>query len=52
MSVLDRPKTDPLGLSLGDRACLALAQARGLPTLTADRAWRELRIGVDIEVIR
>ncbi|MGH6915530.1 MAG: type II toxin-antitoxin system VapC family toxin, partial [Geminicoccales bacterium] len=27
------------GLSLGDRACLALALVRELPVLTADRAW-------------
>lgn len=47
-----RPTTDPLGLSLGDRACLALAQARGVPALTADHAWCELSIGVDIVVIR
>lgn len=34
-----RQQTDTLGLSLGDRACLALAMARGIPALTADRAW-------------
>jgi ribonuclease VapC len=27
------------GLSLGDRACLALAQERGLTAVTADAAW-------------
>ena len=32
-----RPATKSLGLSLGDRACLALAQREGLPVLTADR---------------
>ena len=36
-----RPRTDPLGLSLGDRSCLALAQARSLPAVTAVRAWQE-----------
>jgi ribonuclease VapC len=34
-----RPATKSLGLSLGDRACLALAQRVGLPVLTADRTW-------------
>src|SRR5713226_7460926 len=33
-----RPLTRRLGLSLGDRACLALAQSLDLPALTADRA--------------
>jgi PIN domain nuclease of toxin-antitoxin system len=40
------------GLSLGDRACLALAQSTGLPVLTADRAWRGVGLDVEIEVIR
>ena len=40
------------GLSLGDRACLALAEREGLPTLTADRRWTELDIGVAVELIR
>lgn len=40
------------GLSLGDRACLALAQARGLPALTADRAWADVDAGVEVRVIR
>lgn len=47
-----RPATDPAGLSLADRACLALGLARGVPVLTADRAWRDLDVGVAIEVIR
>ena len=40
------------GLSLGDRACLALAQRMNLPVLTADRAWAKLDIGVEIKLIR
>ena len=46
-----RPLTRALGLSLGDRACLALAQVRGLQVLTADRAWGALA-GFDITLIR
>ena len=47
-----RARTRSLGLSLADRAALALALARGLPVLTADRAWTSLRLPVKIEVIR
>ncbi len=47
-----RPQTKAMGLSLGDRACLALAQKRGFPVLTMDRAWARLQIGVDIRLMR
>lgn len=40
------------GLSLGDRFCLALAMETGLPVLTADRAWTELGLDLDIRLIR
>jgi PIN domain nuclease of toxin-antitoxin system len=46
------PVLRPRGLSLGDRACLALAVSRGVPALTADRAWIDLDIGVEVRVIR
>lgn len=46
------PKTRRLGLSLGDRACLALGLARGEPVYTADRVWAKLDIGVKIISIR
>ncbi len=46
------PDTKPHGLSLGDRACLALAMTHKLPVLTADRTWKSLKLGVKIEVIR
>ena len=36
-----RESTRQAGLSLGDRACLALALSLGLPVLTAERAWAE-----------
>lgn len=47
-----RPKTKMLGLSLGDRSCLALALVRNDVAITAERAWSKLRMGVKIEVIR
>jgi ribonuclease VapC len=47
-----RSATRDLGLSLGDRACLALAALRRLPALTADRVWASLDVGVAIRVIR
>ena len=47
-----RSFTRSLGLSLADRAALALGKLRRLPVLTTDRAWRSLRISVKIEVIR
>lgn len=46
------PLTAHMGLSLADRACLALAQREGLPVLTGDRAWLQLDIGVDVRLIR
>jgi PIN domain nuclease of toxin-antitoxin system len=45
-------KTHSLGLSLGDRACLALARATGGTAVTADRAWRALDLGVKIQLLR
>ena len=39
-------------LSLADRACLALAVDKGMPVLTADRAWGQLKLDVAIEVVR
>ena len=47
-----RPGTRAAGLSLGDRACLALALERNLPALTADRNWQRVQIGIDVRLIR
>ena len=47
-----RPVTRALGLSLGDRACLALAAELGTSALTADREWANIEASLDIEVIR
>ncbi|WP_374627124.1 type II toxin-antitoxin system VapC family toxin [Devosia sp.] len=50
--ILLRPLTRHAGLSLGDRACLALAIREKATALTADRAWAELDVGCPIELIR
>jgi len=41
-----------LGLSLGDRACLALAMSRKLPVLTVDKVWSKLELNIQIQVLR
>jgi PIN domain nuclease of toxin-antitoxin system len=47
------PLTQRYGLSLGDRACLALAKDRHLAALTADSVWSDLlNINVDVVQIR
>lgn len=47
-----RELTRNRGLSLGDRACLALAIRENAIAVTADRGWGDLDIGCKIEVIR
>ena len=44
--------TKKYGLSLGDRACLALAKYKNIPVLTADKSWSKLNLGIKIKLIR
>ena len=45
--------TQNYGLSLGDRACIALGITLGLPIYTADKVWAELKLeNADIRLIR
>lgn len=46
------PLTRPLGLSLGDRACLALAITRRIGVMTADHPWLDLDLSIEIVCIR
>ncbi len=45
-------RTHHLGLSLGDRACLATALLRSGDVMTADRTWSKLTLDIEVEVIR
>lgn len=45
-------ETRALGLSIGDRACIALGIALKAPVYTADKSWKKLKLGVPIHVIR
>lgn len=47
-----RVQTRRLGLSLADRACLALAERENVPALTGDRAWVGAIPGVQVRAIR
>jgi ribonuclease VapC len=49
-----RTATRKVGLSLGDRACLALARAEGAAVLTADKPWLQIAqaVGVQVACIR
>jgi PIN domain nuclease of toxin-antitoxin system len=47
-----RRTTRHAGLSLGDRACLALGDRLGYPVVTADRVWAGPDVGVEIVLIR
>lgn len=45
-------ETRPLGLSLGDRACLALGLAEKCDVYTADKNWKGLKLVSRIHMIR
>lgn len=47
-----RAVSRPFGLSLGDRACLALGIIKQLPVLTADRVWLDVPVQTEVRVIR
>jgi len=47
-----RSITRPYGLSLGDRACLALAIDRKATVYTTDRVWKNLALDIEVQVIR
>ena len=49
-SLVDRTRS--LGLSLGDRACIALGVSLDAPVYTADRAWKKLKLGIPIHLLR
>ena len=47
-----RRDTRASGLSLGDRACLALAAVLEAPAMTTDRAWAALGLHIEVTVVR
>jgi len=47
-----RPVTKAQGLSLADRACLALAERLGVPALTTDREWARADVAAEVQLIR
>ena len=49
-----RGATKAFNVSLGDRACLALAIHRKCPAVTGDHAWKEFakQVGVKLELFR
>jgi PIN domain nuclease of toxin-antitoxin system len=47
-----RPLTRHRGLSLGDRACIALGEREGVPIVTTDRNWHGILPGLDIRIVR
>ncbi len=44
--------TKKYGLSLGDRACLALATFKKVPVLTTDRVWEKVKGDFKVVVLR
>lgn len=51
--IILRVKTKALGLSLGDRLCVALGRHLGKPVVTTDRQWEKLSIdGIEVQLAR
>lgn len=46
------PQVSARGLSLGDRACLALARRLNAPAVTAEHLWTDLDLSITVETIR
>ena len=47
-----RAETLKRGLSLGDRACLSLAEREGVPAITGDRSWVGAVSSVEVRLFR
>jgi PIN domain nuclease of toxin-antitoxin system len=47
-----RSTTRKLGLSLGERACLALAATEGATALTCERIWTKFEAPCKVETVR
>jgi PIN domain nuclease of toxin-antitoxin system len=47
-----RAATRKFGLSLGDRACLALAAVEGATALTCERSWTKFEAPCKVEALR
>jgi PIN domain nuclease of toxin-antitoxin system len=47
-----RPLTSSSGLSLGDRACIALGSILGVPVLTTDKLWATVPVDVQVTLVR
>jgi PIN domain nuclease of toxin-antitoxin system len=47
-----RPITKSIGLSFGDRACLALGIILNQPVLTTDRLWSSINMGIEVRLLR
>jgi len=45
-------ETKSFGLSLGDRACLALGLKTGATVLTTDTVWENLKLDLNIRILR
>ena len=45
-------KTQHLGLSLADRACLSLGTRLNTDVVTADRVWGQIKLPINVRLIR